>query len=778
MGAPSTGTAAFSGATATAGPRLGRPRPQRSCGDCTCSPGLLSRQNRRSSLFMKRLESNRYPSSVLLKRRSSMTSTMLSTANVAGERFNDQTSVYSSDSLCQTTKEINTSQRLEQLRKLMKQYDLACYIVPSEDEHQSEYVALIDQRRAFISGFSGSAGVACITRDLLNFNPDQYEGKSVLSTDGRYFNQASQELDFNWSLIRQGVDKYTWQDWCIKECVEMARGLSSGTTVKIGIDPKLISYQAKLNLQKSIDVDNEKIIATGNKLELVPVEDNLIDLIWDDFEIVPERPSNDLIYLSQEYSGEDFQSKRDRLLTKLHNMDSHNSLENLNSPKMEKTFIVVALDEICWLLNLRGSDIDYNPVFFSYCLINSNETILFTNNKFNNEIKEYFKENNIQVKSYKSFWDHLKSTVNTLQINATGGANSNDTDDTASTDTKISIDTHNFLIPDTSSWQIIRHVQDTPFKIIHSPIDFFKSIKNMNEINNAHMAQIKDALCIVQYFAWLERQLVVKEALLDEHKAAMKLIEIRKTQKHFQGNSFETISSTGANAAVIHYSPPSEGSSMIDPSKIYLCDTGSQFLEGTTDITRTLHFTKPTQEQIDNYTLVLKGNLALERTKFPVGTTGFNLDAIARQFLWSRGLDYRHGTGHGIGSFLNVHEGPIGIGYKPHLVNYPLQAGNIISNEPGYYKDGEYGIRIENDLLVKECKPELRFGDTKFLEFENITMVPYCKKLINLEMLTTEEKTQINMYNRTIWDNLVQYMQPQSITYKWLKRETATIQYK
>ncbi|CAL9733398.1 putative Xaa-Pro aminopeptidase Fra1p [Monosporozyma servazzii] len=754
MGAPSTGNATLSGATATAGSRLARARQQRTCGDCTCSPGLLSRQNRRSSLFMKKVESNRYPSTLLLKKR---TSSILTPTNVSGERLNDQTSIYSSDSLCQTTKEINTSQRLFQLRKLMKRYELACYIVPSEDEHQSEYVALIDQKRAFISGFSGSAGVACITRDLLNFNPDQFDGKSVLSTDGRYFNQASQELDFNWSLIRQGVDKYTWQDWCIKECVEMARGLSSGTCVKIGIDPKLISYQGKLGLQKLINVANEKIVSTGNKLELCPVEDNLIDMIWDDFEIVPERPKSELIHLAEEYSGETFQSKRERLLTKLHDLDNSSSRSTERGKNlMEKTFIVVALDEICWLLNLRGSDIDYNPVFFSYCLINSKETILFTNNKLNDQIESYLKENNIQVKSYKSFWDHLKSTVTVLK-------NDKDTSN------------HNFIIPDTSSWQIVRYVEDTPFQMIHSPIDFFKSIKNTNEINNAHMAQIKDALCIIQYFAWLESQLVDKDALIDEHNAAMKLIEIRKTQKNFQGNSFETISSTGANAAIIHYSPPSEGSSMIDPSKIYLCDTGSQFLEGTTDITRTLHFTKPTREQIDNFTLVLKGNLALERTKFPVGTTGFNLDAIARQFLWSRGLDYRHGTGHGIGSFLNVHEGPIGIGYKPHLLNYPLQAGNIISNEPGYYKDGEYGIRIENDLLVKECADELQFDNTKFLEFENITMVPYCKKLINTDLLTSEEKLQINKYNKTIWNNLVQYMQPQSITYKWLKRETATI---
>ncbi|CCC66849.1 hypothetical protein NCAS_0A02910 [Naumovozyma castellii] len=710
--------------TAAAIQRPTNPRLNRPCVDCTCSPGLLSRQGRRASVFLKQMSNNTRKSRS--GRRNSNDSSIA-----------DTMSIYSSDSLCQSAKEVNTTGRLLALRKEMGKNELCCYIVPSEDEHQSEYVSLLDQRRQFISGFSGSAGIACITRDLLNFNDDAPEGKSILSTDGRYFNQASQELDFNWTLVRQGIDPLTWQRWCIREAKEMSLSLG-GKPAKIGVDPKLISHEEVVNFQNLIKeelADVEKC-----QVELVAVPGNLVDNIWNQFETVPARVNNELLLLTHDSHGENFDSKRDRFLNCL---TKKYQIEDLNST----SFIAVALDEICWFLNLRGSDIPFNPVFYSYLLINEKETILFTDNPFNSTISTYFETNNITVKPYNEIWSYLTASIESNSLKK-------------------------FFIPDTASWQLINTVSKTSFKIIPSPINVYKSVKNSIEIANAHCAQVKDAQCLIQYFAWLEDKLVNHDALLDEYKAGEKLLQIRHTQKNFMGNSFETISSTGANAAVIHYSPPVEGSSMIDPSKIYLCDSGSQFLEGTTDITRTIHMTQPTKDEINNYTLVLKGNLALERLVFPEGTTGFHIDIIARQYLWSHGLDYRHGTGHGIGSFLNVHEGPIGVGIKPHLAQFPLQAGNIISNEPGYYKDDEYGIRIENDMVVKEAVG-LEFGDKKFLKFENITLVPYCRKLINVKLLTKEEKEQLNSYNKRIWDSLVQMIQPQSITYKWLKRETA-----
>ncbi|SCU93473.1 LADA_0G03290g1_1 [Lachancea dasiensis] len=692
-------------------------RPARPCANCTCSPGLLSRQNRKSSRLLRQMELRKRPS-----------------LNGSGNG-SSRDSVYSSDTICQA-KNVNTSERLLELRRKMASHELCCYIVPSEDEHQSEYVSLADQRRSFISGFTGSAGVACITRDLLNFNSEHPEGKSLLSTDGRYFNQASQELDFNWTLLRQGEDSLTWPEWCILEALEMSEALG-GQETRIGIDPKLISYDQVTKFKKII---NDKMENAQGRVSLVPVSENLIDQIWGQFEAVPVREANDLVLLSSHYTNESFKQKRDRILSYLHE----------KQPGC-KTLCVSTLDEICWLLNLRGSDIEYNPVFYSYVLLKGSETILFTDDPYDDKIKQYFEENHITVEPYSEIWNQLSSTA---------GAYSQARESVA--------------IASGASWEIVRNLADTLFKQIQSPVELFKSVKNEVEISNAHAAQVKDAVCLVQYFSWLEDQLVSKEALVDEFKAASKLLEIRKTQRNFMGNSFETISSTGSNAAIIHYSPSEENSSMIDPTRIYLCDSGSQFMEGTTDITRTLHFSKPSQEEIQNYTLVLKGNLALERLVFPEGTSGYSIDVIARQFLWQHGLDYRHGTGHGVGAFLNVHEGPIGIGIRPHLQNFPLECGNIVTNEPGFYKDGEYGIRIENDMLVRRAEG-LQFGERKFLKFENITLVPYCRKLINARMLTAEEKSQINAYHKKIWASVVPFIQPQSITYRWLKRETAAL---
>ncbi|SCV04209.1 LAME_0H16622g1_1 [Lachancea meyersii CBS 8951] len=697
----------------------GQGRPGRPCANCTCSPGLMSRQNRKSSLLLRQLEGAR-------KRPSLRSSTPTGSS---------RNSVYSSDSICQS-KNINTSERLLHLRRQMVAHDLCCYIVPSEDEHQSEYVSLADQRRSFISGFTGSAGVACITRDLLNFNEDAPEGQSILSTDGRYFNQATQELDFNWTLLRQGEDSMTWPEWCVRSAMDMSEALG-GKEAKIGIDPKLISYDQVVKIQKMICDKTEN---TKAKVTLIPVQENLVDKIWGEFEPVPVRDANDLIMMDSNFTNETFQSKRKRVLDYL-----HEKLPNC------KTFCVATLDEICWLLNLRGSDIQYNPVFYSYLLLKGGETILFTDDLYDDKIKAYFETNKIIVEPYAQIWARLSSTASAYSKSQEPVA-----------------------IASGSSWEIVRTVGDTHYKEIQSPLELFKAVKNEVEISNAHAAQVKEAVCLAQYFAWLEDQLVRKEALIDEYRAACKLLEIRKTQKNFMGNSFETISSTGANAAIIHYSPPEENSAMINPDRIYLCDSGSQFMEGTTDITRTLHFTKPSKEEIENYTLVLKGNLALERLVFPEGTSGYNIDVIARQFLWQRGLDYRHGTGHGVGSFLNVHEGPIGIGFRPHLQSFALQSGNIVTNEPGYYKDGEYGIRIENDMLVERAE-DLKFGDRQYLKFKNITLVPYCRKLINEKMLTPEEKAQINAYHKFIWHSVVPFTQPQSITYKWLKRETAQL---
>jgi Xaa-Pro aminopeptidase len=248
-----------------------------------------------------------------------------------------------------------------------------------------------------------------------------------------------------------------------------------------------------------------------------------------------------------------------------------------------------------------------------------------------------------------------------------------------------------------------------------------------------------------------------------------------RKHEHFVGLSFNTISSTGPNAAIIHYSAKPGACSIVDPTKIYLCDSGAQFYDGTTDTTRTLHFgpSPPTEAEKEAYTLVLKGHIGIATAVFPKGVSGFALDVRARQFLWDAGLDYRHGTGHGVGSFLNVHEGPIGIGTRPAYIDVPLAPGHVISNEPGYYEDGEYGIRIENIVMVKEVETKYKFGGKPFLGFETVTMVPMCRKLVALELLTDKEKKWLDDYHKEVFEKTSGFFKNDELSLKWLIRETA-----
>ena len=241
------------------------------------------------------------------------------------------------------------------------------------------------------------------------------------------------------------------------------------------------------------------------------------------------------------------------------------------------------------------------------------------------------------------------------------------------------------------------------------------------------------------------------------------------------GLSFDTISSTGPNAAVIHYKPEAGNCSIIDPKAVYLCDSGAQYLDGTTDTTRTIHFGTPTPLERKSYTLVLKGVIAIDTAVFPKGTSGFALDTLARQFLWAEGLDYRHGTGHGVGSYLNVHEGPIGIGTRVSYSEVPLSAGNVLSDEPGYYEDGNFGIRIENVIMAKEVETKHRFGDKPYFGFEHVTMVPMCRKLIDPELLTGREREWLNSYHAEVLEKTKGFFEKDERTLKWLRRECAPI---
>ncbi|KAL9046903.1 MAG: hypothetical protein Q9214_000385 [Letrouitia sp. 1 TL-2023] len=336
--------------------------------------------------------------------------------------------------------------------------------------------------------------------------------------------------------------------------------------------------------------------------------------------------------------------------------------------------------------------------------------------------------------------------------------------------------TKKFWISNKASWALNLDLGgEEKVEEVRSPICDAKAIKNDTELEGMRACHIRDGASLIEYFAWLEEELIVKGAKLDEVQAADKLEEIRSKKEHFVGLSFDTISSTGANAAVIHYKPERDSCSVVDPKAIYLCDSGGQYLDGTTDTTRTLHFGEPSELERKAYTLVLKGVIALDTVVFPKGTSGFALDAFARQFLWHEGLDYRHGTGHGVGSYLNVHEGPIGVGQRVQYSEVPLSAGNVISDEPGYYEDGNFGIRIENVIMGQQAETNHKFGDKPWLRFEHVTMVPMCRKLIDGKLLSQEERTWLNDYHQEVYEKTKGFFEGDERTLRWLGRETQPI---
>lgn len=552
--------------------------------------------------------------------------------------------------------------------------------------------------------------------------------KAALATDGRYFNQAGKQLDENWTLLKQGLqDVPTWQEWTVEQAED-------GKTV--GLDPTTITAPEAKKLA-------EKIKKKGGK-DLVAIAANLVDEVWGGKK--PSRPNEPVKVLGMECAGKTYQDKIEDLRKEL-------------EKKKAAGFVVSMLDEIAWLFNLRGNDIPYNPVFFSYAVITpSNATLYVDESKLDSTAKEHL--TGVKIQPYDAIFSDLTALAS--HEPATNGA------------ADSSPQKKNYLISTKASWALSQALGgEDKVDEIRSLIGDAKAIKNETEREGMRQCHIRDGAALSEFFAWLEEELISKKTKLDEVQAADKLETIRSKGAKFVGLSFDTISSTGENAAVIHYKPEPGNCATIDPAKIYLCDSGAQYLDGTTDTTRTLHFGTPTAAEIEAYTLVLKGNIALELAVFPKGTSGFALDTLARQFLWAYGLEYRHGTGHGVGSYLNVHEGPIGIGTRIQYSEVPLSVGNVISDEPGYYEDGNFGIRIENVVMVKEVETKHRFGDKPYFGFEHVTLVPMCRKLVDVSLLTEREKKWLDAYHAEVLEKTGPFFKDDERTRKWLERECA-----
>lgn len=605
------------------------------------------------------------------------------------------------------TGRINTKARVDQLRDLMKKYNVDAYVVPSEDEHASEYPAESDLRRGYISGFNGSAGCAVITHS-----------QAALFTDGRYFLQASQQLETNvWTLMKQGESNVpTWQEY-------LSKNIKSPS--KIGVDPSLITPDDASTI-------SSELTKVGSSL--VQVNQNLIDAIWQDR---PQRPSERIFVLDEKYAGRSVTSKIQEVQAELKKKGKH-----------LKGVVANMLDEVAWLFNLRGSDVPFNPVFFSFALVLLDKTILYLNEV---QVDQSIKSNlgkHVEIKSYNSFYSDLQKVGSELK------------------------EGEKILIGKRASLAVQEALGgSSKVQIDRSIIGDQKSIKNEVEIQGFRDCHIRDGAALASYFAWLEEQLE-NGVKITESQGADQLEEYRRKLQDFRGLSFPSISSTGPNGAIIHYSPDPVNSAVIDPNEIYLCDSGAQFTDGTTDVTRTWHFGQPQSEQIRAFTRVLQGHIAIDRAVFPQGTTGYLLDPLARRPLWGEGWDFRHGTGHGVGHFLNVHEGPQGIGTRAIFNETSLKDGMVISNEPGFYKDGAWGIRIENLVVVRKARTANNFGDKAYLCFEHLTLCPFQASLIDSSLLTSDEKTWLNDYHAETLTKVGPLLEKTSDQrgLKWLKK--------
>lgn len=415
-------------------------------------------------------------------------------------------------------------------------------------------------------------------------------------------------MDGSWTLLKQGLqDVPTWQEWT----AEQAEGSKT-----VGVDPTVISAPDARKLA-------DKIKAAGGA-DLIAVEDNLVDKVWGSDR--PAKPTQPVKPLGEEFSGKSVTAKLEDLRKEL-------------DKKKSSGLVVSMLDEIAWLFNLRGNDIPYNPVFFSYAIITPTSATLYVDSsKLSKEAQDHLAQNCISIRSYDAIFEDAAVLSRSIQATTTKEASSgDDSSKPATQDTKVK----KFMVSNKASWALKRALGgDANVDEVRSPIGDAKAVKNETELEGMRACHIRDGAALTEFFAWLENELIEKKATVNEVEALDKLEEMRSKHKHFVGLSFDTISSTGANAAIIHYKPEPGNCSIIDPKAVYLCDSGAQYFDGTTDTTRTLHFGTPTEMEKKAYTLVLKGNIALDTAVFPKGTSGFSLDTLARQFLWVRYIPY------------------------------------------------------------------------------------------------------------------------------------------
>ncbi len=592
-------------------------------------------------------------------------------------------------------------ERIAQLRSLMAEHHMDAYMIPTSDFHESEYVGEYFKCRKFMTGFTGSAGTAVITMN-----------EACLWTDGRYFVQAGKQLEGT-GVILQKMGQPGVPD--IEEYLE--RVLPEGGC--LGFDGRVVNCQMGKGLEELLD---------GQQVTFA-YEEDLVNIIWKERPPLSEEP---VWILEEKYAGKPAAQKIEELRNRM---------------KKEKAavHVLTTLDDIVWLLNIRGNDVACNPVVLSYVMVTLDRFYLFINDKvLNEEVKSYLKGLGVTVCPYNDIY----MAVSQLR------------------DQKVLLETAK------TNYAIVRNIEDSN-RIIDkmNPTALAKAIKNPVEVENMKKAHIKDGVAMVRFICWLKQKVGREE--ITEISAQEYLDHLRSEQEGNLGISFDTISAYGANAAMCHYKAVAECDTRVEPKGLYLVDSGGQYYEGTTDVTRTIAVGPLTEEEREHFTLTVISMLRLGAVKFLYGSRGLTLDYVAREPFWSRGINFDHGTGHGVGYLLNVHERPNGIRWRMVLErqdNCVLEEGMVTSDEPGVYIEGSHGVRTENLVVCKKAEKN-EYG--QFMEFEFLTMVPIDLEALDKSIMTERDIKLLNDYHRKVYEIISPYLTKEEAL--WLKENTRAI---
>lgn len=595
---------------------------------------------------------------------------------------------------------MKVTERIANLRSLMTEKGIDAYVVPTADFHQSEYVGEHFKSRKFITGFSGSYGTAVIMQE-----------DAGLWTDGRYFFQATNELEG--SGIRL-MKMFVGDTPSVTEF--LASNVKEGG--KVGFDGRVLSMGEGQEYEEALSPKNISI----------DYSEDLIDKVWTDRPPLSDKPA---FFLPEKYSGESTSSKLERVrqVMREHGATVH---------------AIASLDDVCWLLNVRGDDIDFFPLLLSYAIVKMDSVELYIDEKkLNDEILSEFGKNNVNIHPYNDIYEDIK----TLSANDT-----------------IMID------PMKMNYALYKNI---PCKIVEhaNPIILFKAMKNPVELENIRQAHIKDGVAITKFMHWIKTR--YDKETITELSSSDKLTGFRAEQEGYIRDSFEPLCAFKDHAAMMHYSPCPETDVKLESGAFFLNDTGGGYFEGSTDITRTFVLGSVDNEMKKYFTAVVRAMMNLSRAKFLYGCYGYNLDILARGPIWDLGLDFQCGTGHGVGYLGNIHEAPTG--FRWYVVpskneHHQLEEGMVITDEPGIYEDGKFGIRIENEFIVKKAEQN-KYG--QFMEFETITFAPIDLDGIDTQYMTKFEIEWLNNYHAQVYEKIAPHLTEEER--EWLKEYTRAI---